>query len=446
MAMKFKRYDGYVMHVPQEFIDGKLPVCPFCGSGNPHWLLASKMEMSLAGGRTFYQCEQCGATLSSTSMDAAAEKGKQFAFNPGAAALNAASKGMKHQQVGVTYLRVEELGRACTDQSMLGRDEPVTFYQQMAAERFGAPGSTAAVNREVPPAAPASEIPAADGSWLCSCGNTAMGNFCTECGAKRPDAAPQQPVYQQPVYQQPQQPAYQPPVYQQPQQPMYQQPVYQQPQRAPEAPAKKNPSLVACIILAAAALGVYLSALPLTNYLKNYIEMAEYAFRSSHSPYIADTLLMPVLFILFVLACLFMMIASIKGRSGKKPVLAGMAMLLLSFFCIIYVALPALEALTADVSLKYVYRNIPSNMVFYYVFLATLAVMLFIAAITAFAGLRNRVFMIIAGAMFIFFAFFFIVIGSSPKADFIVGRVVPRALLGLAILLFGILFRAKKTA
>ena len=51
---KFKRYDGYVMHVPQEFIDSKLPVCPFCKSDNPHWLLDSRMEMSLAGSRTYY--------------------------------------------------------------------------------------------------------------------------------------------------------------------------------------------------------------------------------------------------------------------------------------------------------------------------------------------------------------------------------------------------------
>ena len=70
----FKRYDGYVMHVPQEFIDSKLPVCPFCKSNNPHWLLDSRMEMSLAGSRTYYQCERCEAIISSTAADAAAEK------------------------------------------------------------------------------------------------------------------------------------------------------------------------------------------------------------------------------------------------------------------------------------------------------------------------------------------------------------------------------------
>ena len=128
----FKRYDGYTMHVPQEFIDSHLPVCPFCHSNRPHWLLDSRMEMSLTGHRTHYQCEQCRATISSTSIDAAAEKGKQFHYNTFVAALNAAQKGSKHQQVGVTYLRVEELGSVCTNRSLLGVEYPITFFQQMA--------------------------------------------------------------------------------------------------------------------------------------------------------------------------------------------------------------------------------------------------------------------------------------------------------------------------
>ena len=127
----FMRYDGYTMHVPQEFIDSKLPVCPFCHSNRPHWLLDSRMEMSLTGHRTYYQCEQCRATMSSTSIDAAAEKGKQFHYNAFVAALNAAQKGSKHQQVGVTYLRVEELGTICTDRSLLGTEYPITFFQEM---------------------------------------------------------------------------------------------------------------------------------------------------------------------------------------------------------------------------------------------------------------------------------------------------------------------------
>ena len=132
---KFKRYDGYVMHIPQEFIDSKLPVCPFCKSDDPHWLLDSRMDMSLAGSRTYYQCERCEAILSSTAADAGAEKGKSFGINPAMAALNAAQKGTKHQEVGVAYMRVDDLGKVCTDTRLMGREEPITFFQDMAAPK-----------------------------------------------------------------------------------------------------------------------------------------------------------------------------------------------------------------------------------------------------------------------------------------------------------------------
>ena len=191
--MAFKRYDGYVMNVPQKFIDQKLPVCPFCGSPDPHWLLESKMEFSLAGSRTYYQCERCRATLSSTAADAGAEDGRSFRINPAMAGLNAAQKGSKHQEVGVAYLRVDSLGQVCTRQELLGQEQPITYYQQM-------------ISQAQQPAQPVY----------------------------------QQPVYQQPMYQQPAQPVYQQPVYQQPvyQQPVYQQPYYPQPQQAyyPQAP------------------------------------------------------------------------------------------------------------------------------------------------------------------------------------------------------------------
>lgn len=162
---KFKRYDGYVMHIPQEFIDSKLPVCPFCKSDNPHWLLDSKMEMSLAGSRTYYQCERCEAIISSTAADAGAEKGKSFGINPGMAALNAAQKGTKHQQVGVAYMRVDDLGKVCTDRSLMGIEEPITFFQDMAAP----------VKR-----------------FCTSCGAELAGNaaFCSACGARTAAPAP----------------------------------------------------------------------------------------------------------------------------------------------------------------------------------------------------------------------------------------------------------------
>lgn len=148
---EFRRYDGYVMHVPQEFIDSHLPVCPFCRTDRPHWLLDSKMELSWSGTRTYYRCEQCGATMSSTAVDAAAEKGKAFAFNPAAAAINAAEKGSKQQEVGVTYLRTDELGSVCANASLLGQEHPITFYQEMAGTQ---PAAAEAIPAPAPAPAP----------------------------------------------------------------------------------------------------------------------------------------------------------------------------------------------------------------------------------------------------------------------------------------------------
>lgn len=150
---EFKRYDGYVMHIPQEFIDSHLPVCPFCHCSDPHWLLDSRMELSWSGTRTYYRCERCGATMSSTAVDAAAEKGKAFAFNPAAAAINAAQKGSKQQEVGVTYLRVDELGNVFTDDALLGQEHPITFYQEMAGTH-SAPAVQPAPAPVATPAAP----------------------------------------------------------------------------------------------------------------------------------------------------------------------------------------------------------------------------------------------------------------------------------------------------
>ena len=155
----FKRYDGYVMHIPQEFIDTKLPVCPFCKSDNPHWLLDSRLEMSLAGSRTYYQCERCEAIISSTAADAGAEKGKSFAINPAMAAMNAAQKGTKRQEVGVAYMRVDDLGKVCTDTSLMGREKPITFFQDMAAPKK---------------------------RFCTNCGTQIIGkaSFCGSCGAR----------------------------------------------------------------------------------------------------------------------------------------------------------------------------------------------------------------------------------------------------------------------
>lgn len=189
----FKRYEGYVMNVPQKFIDNNLPVCPFCHTNDPHWLLASKAD--LMNYRTLYKCEKCGAIMSGNSMDAAAQDGQQFRINPAAAGINAAQKGSKGQTVGVTYMRIDDLGAVCTNAALLGQELPITELQNMAVN--------AAVAQ---PAEPQYQVP-------------------------------QQPQYQAQQYQEPVAPQYQAP-----QQPQYQAPQYQAPQyQAPAAPQYQQP-------------------------------------------------------------------------------------------------------------------------------------------------------------------------------------------------------------
>ena len=60
---------------------------------------------------------------------------------------------------------------------------------------MGAMGGMGAFNEQPyqAPAAPAPAAPAAD-SWKCACGTTVTGNFCPQCGAKKPAPAPAQPA------------------------------------------------------------------------------------------------------------------------------------------------------------------------------------------------------------------------------------------------------------
>lgn len=83
-------------------------------------------------------------------VDAQAEAMKAAASNSGGAMMGFMGLGMAQQAGGMNAAQLFQMG------------------QQNAA-----------------PAAPAQQEAPAN-SWKCACGNTATGNFCTECGAKRP--------------------------------------------------------------------------------------------------------------------------------------------------------------------------------------------------------------------------------------------------------------------
>ena len=56
----FKRYDGFINATIQEGINGKLPICPFCGE-LACWTIEVKSGLSKITSE--FQCEHCGAKL-----------------------------------------------------------------------------------------------------------------------------------------------------------------------------------------------------------------------------------------------------------------------------------------------------------------------------------------------------------------------------------------------
>lgn len=60
--------------------------------------------------------------------------------------------------------------------------QPVVAAQQNLAQAFASTIGQAAVN-----VAGAAAQPAENGQWTCACGTLNSGNFCTQCGAKRPE-------------------------------------------------------------------------------------------------------------------------------------------------------------------------------------------------------------------------------------------------------------------
>lgn len=63
--MEFRRYDGLTGSVPQMFIDNRVPICPMCGSKNPHWLLKKAQFFQYYLFASYYfKCEICSCILS----------------------------------------------------------------------------------------------------------------------------------------------------------------------------------------------------------------------------------------------------------------------------------------------------------------------------------------------------------------------------------------------
>lgn len=128
--MAFKRMEGFAGSVPQGFIDGRVKVCPFCGSNNPHWAIDQKMQMKLEGNLYLFQCEQCKGVLSAPVPDVTG-------YNNTVLTTTGLLKKLSGKKNGVIYLRVYDAGNNPDYVNKVGTEYTLEEIYQIAVEKGG---------------------------------------------------------------------------------------------------------------------------------------------------------------------------------------------------------------------------------------------------------------------------------------------------------------------
>ncbi len=130
----FKRYDGFTGSIPQKFADANIPNCPLCGSGDPHWTLKQKMELTAT--RVMFKCSKCDGILSATQDDfTGATKSTARAFVSTAGLINALSKKHDGKDLKTVYVKIEDLGKSAAPADLLGKDLPIDQIQAMGVAK-----------------------------------------------------------------------------------------------------------------------------------------------------------------------------------------------------------------------------------------------------------------------------------------------------------------------
>ncbi len=128
--MAFKRMEGFAGSVPQGFIDGRVKICPLCGTTNPHWAIDQKMQLKMEGNLYLFQCEQCKGVLSSPVPDVTG-------FNNTILTTTGLLKRMSGKKNGVIYLRVYNAGNNENMNGLVGKEFTLEEINQMGLEKSG---------------------------------------------------------------------------------------------------------------------------------------------------------------------------------------------------------------------------------------------------------------------------------------------------------------------
>lgn len=123
--MDFKRFDGFVGSIPQKFIDNRVPICPMCGSKNPHWTLKEQLGFVKLN-RYLFKCENCDCILSATVADVTGI-GKSVLSNVGLA------KALSGKKFGTVYMKVDDVGKMQTTKIHEGKEMSLEELNKLAA-------------------------------------------------------------------------------------------------------------------------------------------------------------------------------------------------------------------------------------------------------------------------------------------------------------------------
>ena len=132
--MAFVRMEGFAGSIPQGFIDNNVRICPFCGSGNPHWAIDMKMQMKLEGNLYLFQCEQCKGVLASPVPDVSG-------FNKTFLTTTGFFKKMSGKDNNEIYIRIYDAGNNPEFSNIIGAEYTLSQINAIAAQKSGASGT-----------------------------------------------------------------------------------------------------------------------------------------------------------------------------------------------------------------------------------------------------------------------------------------------------------------
>jgi hypothetical protein len=133
---RFKRYDGFVGCVPQDFIDKNFLKCPICCSPTPVWTLSEQMSMSMKGNIYLFKCSCCDGVISASVPDVTSmgRGGHAYIYNS-FILTNAVLKSIDGKDAHTLYMVIESVGRSGVSPGCTGKEFRIQDLIQFSYRR-----------------------------------------------------------------------------------------------------------------------------------------------------------------------------------------------------------------------------------------------------------------------------------------------------------------------